>query len=80
MAMKSTVNVCRNNAKLDMVKAILASSVFTEPKDVLIIEEANTQSQHQVLAMHSVTVVVITVPMEEGLTIKRQLWQILETE
>lgn len=54
MSIESTVNVCRNNAKSDMVKAILASSVFHEPKDVvakLIIEESNTQKDSQILSM-----------------------------
>ena len=33
MAMESTVKVCRNNAKSNMVNAILASNGFTEPKN-----------------------------------------------
>lgn len=56
MAIESTVNVCRNNAKSDMVKAILASSVFHEPKDVvakLIIEESNVQRESQILSMRT---------------------------
>lgn len=54
MATEQTINVCRSNAKSDMVKAILASTAFKEPKDVvakLIVEESNTERQTQVLSM-----------------------------
>lgn len=54
MAIEQTVKICRNNAKSEMVKAILASTVFKEPKDVvakLIVEEAETETERQVLTM-----------------------------
>ncbi|KAI8129759.1 hypothetical protein CVS40_1314 [Lucilia cuprina] len=54
MVIEQTVSICRNNAKSDMVKAILASTVFKEPKDVvakLIIEESTNQKEYQVLAI-----------------------------
>lgn len=56
MAIEQTVTICRNNAKSDMVKAILASTNFTEPKDVvakLIVEESTIEKGPQVLAMRS---------------------------
>lgn len=54
MVIEQTVSICRKNAKSVMVKAILASTVFKEPKDVvakLIIEESTTERDHQVLKM-----------------------------
>ncbi|KAI8117385.1 hypothetical protein CVS40_10689 [Lucilia cuprina] len=54
MAIEQTVSTCRNNAKSDMVKAIIASTVFKEPKDVvakLIIEESTNQKEYQVLSI-----------------------------
>ncbi|XP_065370876.1 myb-like protein P [Calliphora vicina] len=54
MAIDQTISVCRANAKSDMVKAILASTTFKEPKDVvakLIIEDSNTENHSQVLSM-----------------------------
>ncbi|XP_037812752.1 probable serine/threonine-protein kinase nek1 [Lucilia sericata] len=54
MAIEQTVSICRNNAKSDMVKAILSSTVFKEPKDVvakLIIVESTNQKEYQVLTM-----------------------------
>ena len=56
MAIEQTVNVCRVNAKSNLVKSILASSSFTEPKDViakLVIEQANESKEKQVLAFHT---------------------------
>lgn len=54
MAVEQTVKICRNNAKSGLVKAILASTVFSEPKDVvakLIVEESATEHEHQVLSL-----------------------------
>ena len=56
MAIEQTVTVCRLNAKTDLVKAILASSTFTDPKEVvakLIVEQNNETQEKKVFAMHS---------------------------
>lgn len=58
MAIDQTINVCRLNAKSGLVKSILASTYFTDPKDVvakLIIEESNEIKEKQVLAFRTET-------------------------
>lgn len=53
MAIEQTVGVCRLNAKSDLVKSILASSVFSDPKEVvakLVVEQATETKERQVLA------------------------------
>lgn len=54
MAIEQTITVCRLNAKSDLVKSILASSVFSDPKEVvakLVIEQTNETKEKQVLAI-----------------------------
>ncbi|XP_036347507.1 putative uncharacterized protein DDB_G0283431 [Rhagoletis pomonella] len=44
MAVEQTINVCRLNSRSDMVKSILASSTFSDSKDVvakMIVEQNN---------------------------------------
>lgn len=56
MAIEQTVSVCRLNAKSNLVKSILASSTFVDPKDViakLVIEQTNEASERQILAFQS---------------------------
>lgn len=56
MAIEQTVNVCRLNAKTDLVKAILASTAFTDPKEVvakLVVEQSNENKEKQVLAFNT---------------------------
>lgn len=54
MAIEQTIKICRKNARSEMVKAIIASTAYKEPKDVvakLIVEEAETEKECQVLTM-----------------------------
>lgn len=54
MAVEQTVSVCRLNAKSDLVKSILASSTFSDPREViakLVVEQANEAKEKQVLAI-----------------------------
>lgn len=56
MAIEQTVSVCRLNARTDLVKSILASTNFSDPKDVvakLVVEQTNESRENQVLAFHS---------------------------
>ncbi|XP_067614383.1 uncharacterized protein [Eurosta solidaginis] len=56
MAVEQTGNVCHLNAKSNLVKTILASTAFTDPKDVvakLIVEQNNEVTECQVLAFRS---------------------------
>ncbi|XP_067637011.1 kinesin-related protein 10-like [Eurosta solidaginis] len=56
MAVEQTVNVCRLNTRSDLVKSILASTTFTDSKDVvakMIVEQNNQTSERQVLAFRS---------------------------
>lgn len=58
MAVEQTVNVCRINAKSSLVKSILASTEFKDPKDVvatLIVEQNNEVQERQVLAFRART-------------------------
>lgn len=53
MAIEQTINVCRLNARSDLVKSILASTSFSDPKDVvakLVVEQTNETKEKQVLA------------------------------
>ncbi|XP_036346062.1 uncharacterized protein DDB_G0287625-like [Rhagoletis pomonella] len=56
MAVEQTVNVCRLNAKSDLVKSILSSTTFSDSKDVvakLIVEQNNEVKERQVLAFRT---------------------------
>ncbi|XP_017465140.1 PREDICTED: uncharacterized protein DDB_G0283697-like [Rhagoletis zephyria] len=56
MNVEQTVNVCRLNAKSDLVKSILASTTFSDSKDVvakLIVEQNNEVKERQVLAFRT---------------------------
>lgn len=56
MAIEQTVSVCRLNTKSDLVKSILASTSFADPKEVvakLVIEQTNESKERQVLAIHT---------------------------
>ncbi|XP_017470761.1 PREDICTED: putative uncharacterized protein DDB_G0277255 [Rhagoletis zephyria] len=56
MAIEQTVNVCRLNARSDLVKSILASTKFSDSKDVvekLIVEQNNEVKERQVLTFRS---------------------------
>ncbi|XP_036342855.1 uncharacterized protein LOC118752117, partial [Rhagoletis pomonella] len=53
LAVEQTINVCRLNSRSDMVKSILASSTFSDSKDVvakMIVEHDNIVKERQVLA------------------------------
>ncbi|XP_036340475.1 putative uncharacterized protein DDB_G0278921 [Rhagoletis pomonella] len=53
MAVEQTINVCRLNSRSDMEKSILASSTFSDSKDVvakMIVEHDNIVKERQVLA------------------------------
>lgn len=56
MVIEQTVSVCRLNAKSTLVKSILASSVFKDPREVvakLIVEETTEMKEQQVLAVRN---------------------------
>lgn len=56
MTTDKTVELCRSNAKSDLVKSILASTTFENPKEVVakfIIESANQQSEAQIFSLKS---------------------------
>ena len=53
MAIEQTINVCRLNARSDLVKSIIASSQFTNSKEVvakLVVEQVTEAKEKQVLA------------------------------
>ena len=53
IAVEQTVSVCRLNARTDLVKSILASTPFSNPKEVvakLVVEQTNEVKEKQVLA------------------------------
>lgn len=56
MTIEKTVEVCRNAARTDLVKAVLASTQFQTPKEVVakyIVESATEEKEKQILAYHS---------------------------
>ncbi|XP_067616936.1 bromodomain-containing protein DDB_G0270170-like [Eurosta solidaginis] len=56
MTIEQAVNVCRLNAKTSLVKSILASTNFSDSKDVvakLIVEQSNEMKERQVLAFRA---------------------------
>lgn len=55
MAVERTVEMCRQSAKYDLVKSVLAAATFTDPKDVIakLITEQNThETEKQILAFN----------------------------
>lgn len=55
-ATKTTVELCRNNARSDLMRSVMASSTFESPKDVLakfIIENSQEQQEKQILAFRA---------------------------
>lgn len=53
MAIDETVKMCRNNAKTDLVKGILAASKFDSPAEVIakyMVESSTEQQEKQILA------------------------------
>ncbi|XP_036319934.1 uncharacterized protein DDB_G0289917-like [Rhagoletis pomonella] len=56
LAVEQTVNVCRLNSRSELVKSILASTTFTDSKDVvakMIVEHNNEVKERQVLSFRS---------------------------
>lgn len=56
MAIDKTIEMCRASAKTDLVKSILASTTFNDPKDVVakfVVESATETSEKQVLAFRT---------------------------
>lgn len=56
MAIEQTVSVCRLNAKSNLVKSILASATFSDPKEVvakLVVEQSTEIKEQQVLSFKS---------------------------
>lgn len=55
MAIESTVKMCRQSARSDLVKSVLASSTFKDPKEViakLITEQSTQEQEKQILAFN----------------------------
>lgn len=58
MAIEQTVSVCRLNARSNLVKSILASSTFSDPKEVvakLVVEQTTEIKEQQVLSIRTHT-------------------------
>lgn len=56
MATEKTIEMCRSNARSDLLKSVLASSTFTTPKDVIakyVTESSKEYQEKQVLAIYS---------------------------
>lgn len=56
MTIEKTVEMCRQNAKSDLVRSVLAASKFNDPKEVIskmITEQSATEKDHQVLHFRS---------------------------
>lgn len=54
MTIDRTIDLCRQSARTELVKGIIASTTFTSPKDVLakfIIENTKEKSEKQILSM-----------------------------
>lgn len=57
MTIKETVKMCRQSAKSDLVKSVLASTTFNNAKEVVakfVTETSNVTSEKQILAYNSV--------------------------
>lgn len=54
MAVEKTVEICKKSAKTDLVKAVIASSTFHDPKDVLakFITETSEAKEFKVFTYH----------------------------
>lgn len=53
MAIEKTVEMCRQSAKTDLVRSVLAAATFNDPKEViakLITEQATNETERQILA------------------------------
>lgn len=53
MTIKNTVKMCRNSARCDLLRSVLASTQFSNPKEVVakfIVEQATETTERQVLA------------------------------
>lgn len=53
MAIEKTIEVCRNAARSDLVKSVLASSRFESPKEVVakyVVENATESNERQIIA------------------------------
>lgn len=53
LTIEKTIELCRNNSKSDLVKAVLAATSYTDPKEViakLILESSTEKQEKQVLA------------------------------
>lgn len=53
MTIEKTIELCRNSARSDLVKSVLAASQFSSPKEVVakfVIENATENTERQVLA------------------------------
>lgn len=56
MAIEKTIEMCRASAKTDLMKSILASTTFTDPKEVVakfVVEAATETTKKQVLAFRA---------------------------
>lgn len=54
MTIERTIDLCRQTARSELVKGIIASTTFTSPKDVLakfIVENTKEKSEKQILSM-----------------------------
>lgn len=51
MAVDKTVDTCRKNARTDLVRSVLASTSFQDPKEVIakFLTETTLSSEHQVM-------------------------------
>lgn len=53
MAIDKTVEMCRQSAKTDLVRSVLAATKFNDPEEViakLITEQATSETERQILA------------------------------
>lgn len=56
MSIEKTVEVCRNAARTELVKAVLASTKFDSPKEVIakyIVESSTEEKERQILALRA---------------------------
>lgn len=53
MATEKTVDMCRINARSDLLKSVLASSTFVNPKDVIAKYVTESSKETQVLAIYN---------------------------
>lgn len=56
MAIEKTVEMCRQSAKTDVVRSVLAAATFKDPKEViakLITEQATSETERQILSFRA---------------------------